>query len=312
MDMSATDEARNAIKLVMLNGALMPLADARISVMAPGFNYGLQAFEGIRAYRNTNDGTLSVFRLRAHVERLAFTMRVLRFDGPPGVDRIVEEVLETIRANEFRDDCYIRLNTYVDEWGESVTSSPIGTAIIVRPRPRDPGFETGKHFCVSSWRRLSDNAIPPRAKIAGAYVNGRLASLAARDGGFDGAVLLNERGTVSEGPGGCIFIVRGGTLITPGVTSGILESITRETLMVLGPEEGIPATERDIDRTELYAAAEMFYCGTGQEITPIVSIDRLPIGDGTPGPVTRALQRRYDAVVRGTDGTHPEWRTPVY
>jgi branched-chain amino acid aminotransferase len=308
----ANDDIRARIKTVTMNGKQMPYGEAVIPVMSPGLNYAAGVFEGIRAYWNEAAKQLYIFRLDEHLKRLAFSMRVLRFDPMPNVADIASQIVADIRANGYREDTYIRLNAFVDEWGEVTAQGPVSTTIVCRPRPRAAGFQTGQDFCVSSWRRLSDNASPPRSKSTANYLNSRLAGIEAKTNGYHGAIILTERGTVAEGPSGCIFMVRDGRLVTPSVTSGILESVTRDTLMTLGREDGIESLEREIDRTELYMADEVFYCGTGQEIVPIVSVDRMKVGQGTPGPLTRALQQRYDALVRGHTNAHGNWRRPVY
>ena len=308
----AEDDIRARIKIVTMNGRQMPYGEATVPIMSPGLNYAAAVFEGMRAYWNASARQLYIFRLDEHLKRLAFSMRMLRFDPMPAVAELGDQIVADIRANLYQEDTYIRLSAFVDEWGEVTTQGPVSTTIVCRPRPRAPGCATGQNFCVSSWRRLPDNASPPRSKSTANYLNSRLAGLEAKTNNYHGAIMLTERGTVAEGPGGCIFIVRDGRLVTPGVTSGILESVTRDTLLTVALEDGIERAERDIDRTELYIADEVFYCGTGQEIVPIVSVDRMTVGAGTPGPLTRALQKRYDDLVRGHVNAHGEWRRPVY
>jgi branched-chain amino acid aminotransferase len=303
---------RSRIKSVTLNGERMPLEMAKISIMAPGLSYAATVFEGLRAYWNEDKKELFIFRLDDHLRRLANSMKILRFDNPPLVETIHREVIEDIRANQYREDIYVRIQAFIDDWGEMNATGPVGTSIVSRPRPRVPAFESGSNFGVTSWHRLTDNSSPPRVKATANYLNSRLAGLDAKAGGYDGAILLTAQGTVSEGPGGCIFLVRDGTLITPGVTSGILESITRDTLLNLAMEAGVPCIERDVDRTELIIADEIFYCGTGQELVPIVSVDRLLVGDGRPGSISRRLQHMYDRQVRGRADVHDQWQTPVY
>lgn len=173
--------------------------------------------------------------------------------------------------------------------------------------------EGGIDCAVSSWTRISDNATPPRVKCAANYVNGRLALLQAKADGYDSVIILNPNGKVSEAPGACLFIVRDGVPATPAATQGILESITRRTLVQLFDETlGLRAQEREIDRTELYCAEEMFICGTGYQVLPVVSIDRLKVGDGQIGPLTAKLAESYVSMTRGTVPDHPEWRTPAY
>ena len=305
------DDPRLKIKSVTINGERMPFEDAKISIMAPGLTFAANVFEGLRAYWNEEKQELFVFRMDDHLKRLLDSMKLLRFGEHPSIDILREHLLEDIRANGYKEDIYIRLQAFVDEWGNMTAKDPVSTSIVSYPRPRTDAFLTGRNFAVSSWRRLDDNASPPRAKAAGNYVNSRLAGMEAKESGYGGAIILTAAGKVSEGPGGCIFLTRNGVLITPGVTSGILESITRDSILRMAAEAGQGAETRDVDRTELYIADEIFYCGTGQEITPIVSVDRVPVGDGMPGKITKALQALYDNQVRDIAPEHQDWRTPV-
>jgi branched-chain amino acid aminotransferase len=296
----------------MLNGELVPFAEARISVMAPGLTFAVAVFEGLRAYWNTDHKQLYLFRLDDHLRRLRFSMRVVEIGDEDAALGFDQQILDVLRANNMSEDVYVRVQTYVDDWGDMSASDPMGSSVVCRRRPRVAAFSAGKHFCVSSWRRNADDASPPRLKATGNYLNSRLAGLEAKRSGFDGAVILNRDGSVSEGPGGCLFLVRKGVLITPPVTAGILESITRDTLLVLAAEMGVECVERDVGRTELYLADELFYCGTGQEVVPVLSVDRKAVGNGESGPITAALQARYDQLVRGELDTHAQWLTPVY
>ena len=296
----------------IMNGRMMPFSEARVSVMAPGLTFAVAIFEGLRGYWNEADGELYVFRVGAHLDRMQFGMRLIELDSPPSAADFADQITRVLRANELREDCYIRLQAYVDEWGDMTATGPVGSSVICRARPRIDAFETGKHFTVVSWRRNTDDASPPRIKATANYLNSRLAGLEAKHAGFGGAIILNHDGSVAEGPGGCIFMRRGETLITPSVNDGILESITRDTLLHLARDLGIRTEERRVGRTELYLADELFYCGTGQEITPMLSVDRKPIGDGAPGPVTRQLQSAYDRLVRGHGVGNIEWLTPVW
>jgi branched-chain amino acid aminotransferase len=299
-------------EFAMLNGALVPFAEARISVMAPGLTFAVAVFEGVRAYWNAEHEQLYVFRMGEHLDRLRFSMRVIELDGELPGACFDAQVPALLRANAMREDVYVRLQTYVDDWGEMVATGPVGSSVVCRRRPRVAAFTSGMHFAVSSWRRNADDASPPRIKATANYLNSRLAALEAKRHGFDSAVILNRDGSVSEGPGGCLFMVRDGELITPPVSAGILESITRDTLVVLAREQGLAMIERDIGRTELYRADELFYCGTGQELVPVLSVDRKAVGGGATGDITRELQRRYDALVRGNLDAHRDWLTPVY
>ena len=310
--MNTTVDTRTEIKWVTQDNKLVPYADAKISVMAPGLTFAALVFEGYRAYWSDDAQDLYIFRLDDHMRRLAFSMNLLELDDPPSIDTFTRDILETLKANDFKEDTYIRLQVYVDEWGSMLATGPVGSTVICRPRPRVADFETGKRFIVSSWRRNAENASPPRIKASANYLNSRLAGLEAKRQGAGGAILLNEDGTVSEGPGGCLFVLRGGVFTTPGVTSGILESVTRRTILEIAGPLDIPVAERALGRTELYLADEAFYCGTGQEIMPIVAFDGRPVGEGVPGPVTRRLQAAFDGIVRGRNDAYRNWLTPVY
>lgn len=310
--MNTTVDTRTEIEWVSQNNKLVPYVDAKISVMAPGLTFAALVFEGYRAYWSDDAQDLYIFRLDDHMRRLAFSMNLLELDDPPSIDTFTRDILETLKANDFKEDTYIRLQVYVDEWGSMLATGPVGSTVICRPRPRVADFETGKRFIVSSWRRNAENASPPRIKASANYLNSRLAGLEAKRQGAGGAILLNEDGTVSEGPGGCLFVLRGGVFTTPGVTSGILESVTRRTILDIAGPLDIPVAERALGRTELYLADEAFYCGTGQEIMPIVAFDGRPVGEGVPGPVTRRLQAAFDGIVRGRNDAYRNWLTPVY
>ncbi len=300
-------------KYLFLDGKVVPYADAKIHVLAPAVTYGATVFEGLRAYWNEGEGQLYVFRLRDHTERLLRSMRMMRFDHPYDADAIERPILELLRANEVRGDVHIRQMVYLCGETTMTSTGPVGMAIAAIPKPSTPLVQNGMHVSVSSWTRTTDNSMPFRIKCAANYHNSRLAALQARVDKYDGVLLLNSRGKVSESTGACFFMVRDGRLATPGTNSDILESITRETLIqIAGESTRLPVVERDIDRSELYCAEEAFICGSGWEITPIISIDRLPVGGGTVGPVTRGIQKGYFDLARGYDTAHPEWRTPPY
>lgn len=298
-------------RTIIHNGRPIPFEEARIHPLALGVAFGIAVFEGLRAYRHPVTGAFTVFRLDEHLDRLAQGMKVLRFADPPTQATLRAAVLEVIRLNEPNDDAYLRVQVQIEGLGMMATTGPVGWIAAALPRERSTKFATGLAAQVSSWTRLPDNAMPPRIKASANYHAGRLATLQAKADGYDSAILLTSRGKVSEAAAACLFLVRDGVLATPHRGSDILESITRETVMTLAREIGIPVEEREVDRTELYVADEVFLCGTGQELVPLTSVDRLPVGDGVPGAVTKRLQAAYEAVVRGLTDTHPEWRTPV-
>jgi len=299
-------------RTIMQNGELIPFEQASIHPLSLAVTYACTVFEGIRAYKLAEPGRFAFFRLREHLKRLRFGMKVMRMAPAFDDDYLTDCLTRLIKANDPDDDVYIRLLVYIEGQGLMATSGPIGFTAAAMPRERPRFAETGMTLGVSSWSRLADNASPPRVKATANYHNARLTQMQAKADGYDGALMLTPSGKVSETPIACFFMVRDGRLITPGPTSNILESVTRDTLLSLHQDlTGLPAEVREVDRSELYLAEEAFVCGTGQEIIPVVAIDRLPVGDGTPGPLTRQLQARYFDVVRGASGAHPEWRTEI-
>ncbi len=294
------------------NGAFVPAEAVTLPLLAPGVTYAASVFEGIRAYAGPNGAAL--FRLQEHCERLRQSCVVLGLDEIPDPGEMTQTVVELMARNGVTEDTYIRVQVYVDGDGDMTARGPTGAAILARPRPQlTKRLEAGLRCQVSSWRRLTDNASPPRVKAAANYLNGRLAGLQAKADGYDTALLLTEDGQVAEAPGACVLLVRDGVLITPPVTAGILESLTRDTVLRQAREAGVVAgiAERVVDRTELYAASEVMLVGTGMEITPVVGVDRFTVGDGTRGPVTEALQELYFTAVRGTAPVPERWRTPI-
>jgi branched-chain amino acid aminotransferase len=303
---------KDKIKAVTINGNLMPLDKAKVSITAPGLSYAALVFEGIRAYWNDKLNELFIFRLNEHLTRFTNSMKLLKFSEFPDTDTIRNDIYKNLKANNYQEDIYIRLQGYLDDWGEMAVRTPVSTSIVSYPRPRAVAFKDGKNFTVSSWQRLDDNASPPRIKASANYLNSRLASIQAKESGYDGGIMLTANGKVSEGPGGCIFIIRNGTLITSSITSGILESITRDSIIEISKKYKLKIETREVDRTELYIAEEIFYCGTGQEIMPILSVDKMLAGDGKPGEVTRFLQDKFTEIVRGNNDEFKEWVCPIY
>ena len=309
---SNSSNPKDKIKVVTINGNLMPLKDAKVSITAPGLSYAALVFEGIRAYWNKEHKQLYIFRLDEHLKRFINSMKLLKFIDYPNLSSIKADILQNIQANNYQEDIYIRLQGYIDEWGEMAVRSPVSTSIVSYPRPRAIAFTEGKNFTISSWQRLDDNASPPRIKASANYLNSRLASIQAKESGYDGGIMLGPNGKVSEGPGGCIFLIRNGNLITPSITSGILESITRDSIIEIADTLKIKVQTRDVDRTELYIADEIFYCGTGQEIMPILSVDKMLAGEGTPGKITKTLQSEFTEIVRGNNPIFKSWISPTY
>lgn len=297
-----------------LDGAFVPVEQVRLPLLAPGVTYAASVFEGVRGYVAAEGGGTALFRLREHLERLVRSSAVLGLDEIPTVAEMEAATLGLMARNRVAEDCYIRIQVYVGGAGEMTARGPTGVAIVARPRPQlTERLERGLRAQVSSWRRIADNASPARVKAAANYLNGRLAGLQARADGYDTALLLTEAGDVAEAPGACLLIVRGDALIAPPVTADILESLTRDTVLACARQGGAVArvVERPVDRTELYAADEVMLVGTGMEVTPVVGIDRFVVGDGRRGPVTRALQDAYFALVRGAARAPAGWLTPI-
>lgn len=300
------------VRYLSLNGKVVPFSEAQIHILTPGFKYGAGVFEGIRAYRRHQGGDLNLFQLHDHLDRLAFSMKVMRMEGGPGAAEIETAIRDLIAANEFDTDLHIRVLAWVDGEGDIAATGPVGWAIAALPRPINPKVTSGLHVSVASWRRLPDNVMPPRVKATANYNSGRLASFQGKADGYDNVLLLTESGKVAETPLACFFMVRDGVPVTPSVTSGILESLTRKALISLFREKfGLTTIEREIDRTELYAAEEAFLCGSGAEIQPVISVDRLPVGTGSPGSLTRKLQAAYFANVRSENASWQHWLTSV-
>ena len=299
--------------LAYLDGKFTPLADAKVSIATHALQYGTGVFEGIRAYWNPAQEQLYVFRLQEHFERMARSVRIMRIALPGDPDALSEIALELLRKNGFKSDVYVRPLAFKAARSVKVALHGLRDGFGMYAFPLGAYLPTGGLAArTASWRRTSDDAIPARGKLTGAYINTALAVDEAHDFEADEAIFLTADGHVSEGGGANIFIVRDGALITPPVTDDILEGITRDSILQIAAELGIFVQERQIDRTELYVAEEVFFCGTGAQVAPCVTVDGRTVGNGTIGPVSRALADLYEAIARGDDARHPEWRTAVY
>lgn len=302
-------------KIAYFNGGYVPIEEAQISILTHAFNYGTGLFEGIRGYYAPEQDNILVFRLAEHVDRMVRNFNILCMEIPEDSAAISEICLELVRRSEFREGVYIRPVCYKSEHslGPQVRNVESKLCCYVIKLGDYVNIERGLDVAVSSWRRLSDNAIPTRAKSTGSYINSSLASSEAKQAGFDEAIFLREDGTVAEGSAMNIFIVQNGKLVTTPSSADILVGITRNTVMELAREElGIEVEERPIARTELYICDEVFFCGTGAQVAPVRSVDRRVIGDGTPGPVSKKLQDLYFDVVMGKVAKYTDWCTPVY
>jgi branched-chain amino acid aminotransferase len=300
-----------------MNGEFIPWEDAKVHVTSACVRFGSRVFEGMRAYWNDSREELYLFKMEQHLRRLSQSMKIMRMSPPYSESELEEACVELLARNNYRQDVHLGPAVYFgmgqEYWSYKPGTIDIGAYIVAGPRKSQLGSGTGIDVCVSSWTRISDRDVPPRIKIAANYQNGRLAAVQAAEDGYDDAILLNERGKVAEGPGSCVFLVRDGTAITPPVTAGILESITRATLIQLLQDElSVPVIEREVDRTELYIADEVFFCGSALEVTPILSVDKYVLGNGKVGDLTAQLQHVYEQVIRGNNPTYADWVLPVY
>jgi branched-chain amino acid aminotransferase len=295
-------------------GRIVPIEDAKISIMTHGFNYGTGCFEGIRAYWNPNEEQLYIFKLPEHYERFLRSIRILLMDLPFTAQHLAEVTVELVRLEGYREDAYIRPLAFKTDEVIGVRLHGLRDEVGIFATPYGRYIDTDSaHAGVSSWRRIDDNSMPARAKITGAYVNSAFAKTEAVLNGYDEAIVLMQNGHVSEGSAENIFIVREGVLITPPVTDNILEGITRKVMIELAREElGLQVMERSIDRTELYVADEVLFCGTGVQVVAITKVDHRPVGTGMLGPIVKALRDLYFDVVRGKVRKYRRWCTPVY
>jgi branched-chain amino acid aminotransferase len=296
-------------------GEFVPLRDANINVMTHGFNYGTAVFEGIRAYWNADEEQLFALELVPHYERIRSSARLLMMEVRQSPEELADITVELLRRDGLREDVYLRPIVYKSSETIGVRLHNLDADITIFGVPFGQYIDTegGIRAQISTWRRTDDNAIPARGKITGAYVNGALAKSEAQLNGFDEAIILNADGHVSEGSAENLFIVKNGAVITPSATDNILEGITRRRLIDMARTDlGAEVRERSIDRTELYGADEVFLCGTGAQISPVIEIDRRTIGTGRPGPITRELSRAYFDAVRGRLPAYRDWLTPVY
>jgi branched-chain amino acid aminotransferase len=298
---------------IWMNGKLVDWKDATIHVATHVVHYGTGVFEGIRAYdspRGTN-----VFRLPEHMRRLWDSCRVYRMEPSYTLAQLTDAVLDTIRANNFKS-CYIRPLIYrgYSQLGVNPMPRPVDVAVIVWEWGQYLGEEAlnqGVDVGVSSWTRLAPNTLPAMAKATANYANSGLIKMQATVDGYAEGIALDESGLLSEGSGQNLFLVRDNVIYTPSLTSSILEGITRNTVLQLAKDLNFEVREQPLPREFLYLADEAFFCGTAVEITPIRSIDKIPVGSGKRGRITAALQERFFAIVRGERPDEHNWLTPV-
>ncbi len=300
---------------VYLNGDYVDIAKASIPVRTHAFLYGTAVFEGIRAYWNEEEKQLYAFRVPEHYERLIRSAKIMHMDPLHTVDEYCEITKSLLKKNNYKEDAYMRPTLYksAQKVGPGLYDNPDSFMIIANKMGDYIDTSKGLKVCVSSWRRNSDNAIPPRAKVAGSYANAALIKTDAHNAGFDDAIVLDEQGQVTEGSAMNLFLVQNGKLVTTMKTDNILVGITRNTIMELAKDVlGLEVEERAIDRTELYISDEAFYCGTGAQVSPIVSVDGRKLGNGQVGPIAKDLQKLYFDVVKGRVPKYKKWCMPIY
>ncbi|WP_371229582.1 branched-chain amino acid transaminase [Roseovarius sp. 2305UL8-3] len=296
---------------IYFNGDFILWDEGKIHCFTPAVKYGAAVFEGIRGYWNEEQEKMYLFRLQEHMVRMEISQRISRFGEIVSAQNMCDATIELIRRNNFTGSVHIRPTVYIDGIGESSARGPVGCFITAIQRGTAKSVETGVKAQVSSWQRISDNVMPPRAKANSNYGNARLAAIQAKNDGYDAAIFLNSRGKVSEGQAMCLFIVRDGVVVTPTVTSDILESITRDTVITLLRDAGYEVREREMDRSEFFCASEAFFCGSGAEVVPLINVDGEPIGNGAPGDITRQVQKLYFDVATGRVEDSRGWLTEI-
>jgi branched-chain amino acid aminotransferase len=295
---------------VYFRGQLCPDAEAVVSIRNHSLLYGTSIFEGIRGYWVEDQQAIAIFRAKEHFERLLKNANIFHMSIDENLDDCLRIVAELIKANGHKGDTYIRPTIMKDgrSIGPGLDRDPSMLSIFTLALGDYLPMDRGLHVTVSNWRRNSDNAIPPRAKAGGAYMNTALAITDAKRSGFDDAIVLTEAGKVSEGSAMNLFLVRNWKLITPSSTENILEGITRDTIIQLAKDElGLEVVERQVERTELYVCDEAFFCGTGAQVAPVTMIDHRPVGSGEIGDISKQLQALYFKVVRNQLPKYSDW-----
>ncbi len=307
------DASPGRTEKIWRDGELVNWDDATLHVMSHVVHYGSSVFEGIRCYDTPAGG--AVFRLRDHMRRLLDSARIYRMPLEYSVDELVQATIDTVAANDLRD-CYLR--PIVVRTGQQMGFYPVGVPVecfiiayrwqsFFSPEALEQGVDVG----VSSWRRAAPDTFPSLAKAGGNYLNSQLSKIEAKQNQFSEAIMLDSFGFVSEGSGENLFLVRDGVLYTSGVSSAILNGITRDTIIRLAQDFGYVVREQQIPREMLYIADEMFFTGTAAELTPVRSVDRVPVGAGVPGEITRRLQSEFLGIAKGRIADRFGWLTPV-
>ena len=310
--MAKTDVAN---RLVWFKGEILNVNEAKVNVLSPTSQFGLNVFEGIPCYWNDEEKQLYAFRLSEHYDRLLRSAKLLQLDCPYSKEDFKKALVDTVKANEYDENLSVRQTLFVDGFGSWSSEGPVDMFVAPIPRGKTSAEynKKGLNCCFTSWRRISDENLSPRIKCGANYINSRVGQREALRNSYDTCLFLNEVGKVAEGPGSCFFMIKGNTLITPRLTDSVLESITRDTIIKLAVDElGMNFEERTIDRTEVYMADEAFLCGSAMEVTPIYSVDRYPVGTGLQGEKTRAIHMKYLECVQGKLNKYLNWLTKIY
>jgi branched-chain amino acid aminotransferase len=301
-------------RYLWFNGAIVPWETATFHATDTIWSGINTVFEGVRAYWNPRSETMHIFRLAEHLRRLRQSIRLIRLEMPHDIAALLEALPELLARNEIREDTYIRVVAFPSErrMASRADEEVVNLIADTAPYPSHLDEDQPRRLMVSSYTRINDAVMSPQIKSIANYRNSDMAIQEARLAGYDGPIFLNRHGEVAEGAWSSLFLIRDGIIITPDLQSDVLESVTRATMLRLAAEQlGLRVEQRRVGRTELYLADEAFLCGTAAEVQPIVGIDGLTLGSGETGPVTARLRTAYARVVRGEDGTCPEWRTSI-
>lgn len=303
-----------ANRFIWYKGDIVNVNDAKVNILAPTAQFGLNVFEGIPCYWNDEEKQLYAFRLDDHYDRLLRSAKLIQINCPYTKEDFKKALVDVVKANEYDENLSVRQTLFVDGFGSWGSAEPVDMFVAPIPRGKTSAEynKKGLNCCVTSWRRISDTTLSPRIKCGANYINSRVGQREALRNGYDTCIFLNDAGKVAEGPGSCFFMITNGVLITPVLTDSVLESITRDTIIKLAKAIDIPVVERTVDRTELYTCDEAFLCGSAMEVTPILSVDKYVVGSGNTGEITRTLHKAYLEAVQGKNKKLKDWVTPIY
>ncbi len=301
-------------RYIWFDDKIVPVSEAKVNVLSPTAQFGTNVFEGIRCYWNDSDKQLYAFKLDEHYKRLKNSIKVFRIEDKYTLEELKSAFVDVIKANNYKEDIAVRQTIFIDGFGSWHSHGP--TNMFVAPIPRFtylPNQKKGLKCLISSWRRISEANMSPKVKAGANYVNSRVAHLEALENGYDAAIMMNDLGKISEGTGSCLFIVRDSKLITPSITSSILESITRDTIIEIARDIlKLEVVEREVDRTELYICDEAFLCGSAMEVTAVTSVDGIDINNGEHGTITNKILEIYLDIAKGKYEQYKKWLTPIY